>query len=154
MVVVEIVEMALIQWVYASAEAVPFSPAELDELLLRARSRNEAGEITGLLLYHEGSFLQILEGEEHQVKATIGRIEQDKRHQDVRLIFRGQIEERNFGEWRMGFCRPVNAEDIPGFVDLFRSMSTNDLDLEANAKRVEKLIDGFKEGRWRQSVAA
>lgn len=146
--------MGLIQWVYASAETKPFGPSDLDELLLKARSKNEGDEITGLLLYHEGSFLQILEGDEDAVKATVARIETDDRHDDVRLIFRGEIDQRSFGEWRMGFCRPVKAEDIPGFVDIFRSISTVELDLEGNKKRVEKLIDGFKNGRWRQNVAA
>ena len=146
--------MGLIQWVYASAETKPFASSDLEELLLKARLRNEGDEITGLLLYHEGSFLQILEGEEDRVEATVARIENDERHSNVSLIFRGQIDQRSFGEWRMGFCRPAKAEDIPGFVDVFRSISTGQLDLEGNQKRVEKLIDGFKNGRWRQKVAA
>lgn len=146
--------MALIQWVYASAETAPFCPADLDELLAKSRLRNEEDEITGLLLYHDGSFLQILEGDENEVQAAVGRIEQDKRHHEVSLIFRGEIEERSFGEWRMGFCRPIQAQDIPGFVDIFRSISTEELNLEGNRKRVEKLIDGFKDGRWRQNAAA
>lgn len=144
----------MIQWVYASAETKPFTPADLEELLLKARSKNESDGITGLLLYHQGSFLQILEGEEESIKATVARIENDDRHDNVRLIFRGEIEKRSFGEWRMGFCRPAKAEDIPGFLDIFRSTSTGMLDIEGNQKRVEKLIDGFKDGRWRQNVAA
>ncbi len=146
--------MALIQWVYASAETAPFSPTDLDELLAKARSKNAEDGITGLLLYHEGSFLQILEGDEDKVEATVARIELDRRHHEVNLIFRGVVEERNFGEWGMGFYRPVKAEDIPGFVDIFRSISTEELSIEGNRKRVDKLIDGFKDGRWRQNVAA
>ncbi len=146
--------MALIQWVYASAETQPFSPSDLEALLQTARSKNEGDDITGLLLYHQGSFLQILEGEEASVQATIDRIEADGRHDNVRLIFRGEIEDRSFGEWRMGFCRPPKTEDIPGFVDLFASIPAGALDIEGNRQRVEKLVDGFKAGRWRQNVAA
>ena len=136
--------MGLIQWVYASAETKPFASSDLEELLLEARLRNEGNEITGLLLYHEGSFLQILEGDEDRVEATIARIENDERHNNVSLIFRGQIDQRSFGEWRMGFCRPVKAEDIPGFVDVFRSISTRQLDLEGNKKTRREI------NRWLQ----
>jgi hypothetical protein len=146
--------MALIHWIYASAETAPFSPADLSELLQKARANNEGHEITGLLLYHQGSFLQVLEGEEDQVAAVVGRIERDQRHERLRLLYRGEIEQRSFGEWRMGFCKPARAEEIPGFVDMFRTLSTAKLDLVESGHRVAKLIDAFKDGRWRQKVAA
>ncbi|MEZ5933372.1 MAG: BLUF domain-containing protein [Alphaproteobacteria bacterium] len=146
--------MALMQWVYASAASDSFTSADLDTLLTTARARNEAAGVTGILLYHDGSFLQVLEGEEATVSEVYDRISKDKRHSELSLIFRGTIDERNFGAWSMGFYRPKDAGELPGFVDILRSATTGMLDLQGTADRVRKLIDGFKDGRWRQKVAA
>ncbi|NJO38997.1 MAG: BLUF domain-containing protein [Rhizobiales bacterium] len=146
--------MALIQWVYASAASKSLTTADLDKMLTAARARNEQAGITGILLYHDGSFLQVLEGEEEVVSEIYERIVQDPRHCALNLVFRGAIEARNFGAWSMGFYRPKDAGELPGFVDILRSVTTGMLDLQGRADRVKKLIDGFKDGRWRQKVAA
>jgi len=54
--------MKLIQLIYVSAATNRFNPAELRELLRLARLKNQQLDVTGMLLYHEGSFLQVLEG--------------------------------------------------------------------------------------------
>jgi hypothetical protein len=41
---------------------VPFSEGDLVELLTQSRENNTLAGITGLLLYKEGKFLQVLEG--------------------------------------------------------------------------------------------
>ena len=51
------------QVVYASAAVEAFSEVQLVQLLARARTNNERLGVTGLLLYDEGSFLQVLEGD-------------------------------------------------------------------------------------------
>lgn len=146
--------MAVIQWVYASAASTSFDQADLEALLAKARANNEKVNVTGMLLYHDGSFLQVLEGEEEDVEAIVDKIQVDDRHCNVILLHRGEIDAPNFGDWSMGFCRPVNAGDIPGFVDILRTVNTDDLQVEGNASRIKKLIDAFKDGRWRQKVAA
>jgi len=146
--------MATFQWVYASAADKPFSSEELDDLLAKARANNEKVGVTGVLLYHDGSFLQILEGEQDKVEAIVNRIQQDERHCNVKMLYHGEIDEPNFGDWSMGFFRPASANDLPGFIDIFGSIDTSDMNFEGNAARVKKLIDAFKDGRWRQNVAA
>ncbi|MGI9486521.1 MAG: BLUF domain-containing protein [Geminicoccaceae bacterium] len=146
--------MAVIQWVYASAASTPFDSSDLEDLLAKARANNEKVNVTGMLLYHDGSFLQVLEGEEDDVEAVVSKIKQDDRHCNVMKLYRGEIDAPNFADWSMGFCRPTNAKDVPGFIDILRSVDTHDLCVEGNGTRVKKLIDAFKEGRWRQKVAA
>ena len=58
----------LTQVMYASAALAVFSPRDLAELLAKARARNEACDISGLLVYFEGSFLQVLEGPQDDVE--------------------------------------------------------------------------------------
>jgi hypothetical protein len=56
--------------IYASAQTQPFSSAQLTELLAKARRNNQALHVSGLLLYHRGSFLQVLEGDEAVVAGS------------------------------------------------------------------------------------
>ncbi len=75
--------MAVIQLVYVSAAKKPVSQIELADLLLRARKNNSSLNITGLLLYHNLSFFQILEGDDAMLAPLYARIQGDPRHDRV-----------------------------------------------------------------------
>jgi hypothetical protein len=53
----------LIQLLYSSKATTALSPAELTAILDKSVANNQARQITGLLLYRDGCFLQLLEGE-------------------------------------------------------------------------------------------
>ena len=103
--------------VYASIANEDFSPEQLLELLAVSRRNNERSGITGMLLYKERRFLQVLEGEEAAVRATYARIERDPRHRDVVLLITDEEQEREFAEWSMAFQEidDATARDTPGF---------------------------------------
>jgi len=69
--------------IYASAATRHFETAELTALLQAARKHNDGAGLTGMLLYTEGSFFQVLEGVPDAVEALYARIELDKRHEQV-----------------------------------------------------------------------
>lgn len=79
------------------------------------------------------------------------RIRLDRRHDHVLLLSKKNVEERNFGDWSMGFVAVEAASKLPGFVKLMAATSSF-LDLQGDSEWVAKLIDGFQEGRWRQCV--
>jgi Sensors of blue-light using FAD len=144
--------MSLIKMVYVSAATKPFTPADLRDLLLKARTFNSSVGISGLLLYHERSFFQILEGQEEQVTPLFAHIGKDKRHANVLLLSREQVKERNFGAWSMGFVDvDPRTTKLTGFLKLLEAKSSF-LELQGDAKLVNRLIDGFQEGKWRQSI--
>jgi hypothetical protein len=97
--------MALIRLIYVSTGRGDASAAELDAILESAARRNGQQGITGMLLYADGSFMQVLEGEEAAVDETFGRVERDSRHTGIFVIDRQPITERSFGRWTMGFKR-------------------------------------------------
>jgi hypothetical protein len=140
------------QIIYASAAAVPFGDADLKRLLERARERNAAVDVTGLLVFHEGSFLQVLEGDADAVQTLFARISKDDRHDRVRLVLRRSVEEREFAEWSMGFVRLEPGANVPGVVDVFRDGRAIDTIAE-NPGRAVELVLRFREGRWRQSAS-
>ena len=104
---------------YVSTEAVKFSDEALIALLTEARNANTDRNVTGLLLYREGSFYQVLEGSESEVMATFHDIESDPRHKEVRLLFSGETESREFADWQMGFLNldGIDMDTLSGFSD-------------------------------------
>lgn len=104
---------------YASSARKPFSPRELLDLLTVARARNASVGITGLLLHHGGNFLQGLEGSEVDVRATMARIGDDRRHHAISLIYEGTHDERLFGQWSMACedASKLDPKDHPGLSD-------------------------------------
>ena len=89
--------------VYVSKALARFPEKDLRSLLLVARSKNSAAEVTGMLVYSAGQFLQALEGEPAAVVSTFERISVDPRHTDVKTLQRGIYTDRWFANWAMGF---------------------------------------------------
>jgi Sensors of blue-light using FAD len=78
-------------------------------------------DVTGMLLYRAGAFLQALEGDERSVRGVFGRIEKDPRHAKVTVLRNHNSfgEGRIFGSWSMGFVNASsNAHVLKGFLDL------------------------------------
>ncbi|MCR9278019.1 MAG: BLUF domain-containing protein [Pseudomonadaceae bacterium] len=89
--------------IYLSSATTPFSKQDLRDLLELCRTRNAPKNITGLLLYRDGNFMQIIEGPENEVSALYQRIEVDRRHSTVIRVIKEDISERYFENWSMGF---------------------------------------------------
>ena len=91
--------------IYVSAARELFSDEEIVNLLGVSRRNNREADITGLMIYHEGNFFQVLEGPEEEVSALYDRICSDSRHRQQILLWQGSVGERAFPDWRMGFSR-------------------------------------------------
>lgn len=91
------------QLCYASTATREMPRQALFDLLTEARRYNTKAGITGLLLYQNGQFLQVLEGEADPVRALFKRICNDKRHTRIALLFEELVSERQYPDWSMGF---------------------------------------------------
>jgi len=142
----------LMHCIYASAATRHFETAELTALLQAARTHNDAAGLTGMLLYTEGSFFQVLEGVADAVEALYARIERDKRHEHVTKIVTEAIPSRSFAHWTMGFSQVSRKElaQISGTNDFFSGSSCF---LSLDSGRAKKLLSAFREGRWRKTLA-
>jgi Sensors of blue-light using FAD len=138
----------LIHSIYSSAAAGTFEEHAIPALLERARKANEARNATGMLLYVEGSFFQVLEGEAAAIDPLIRTIQGDTRHTRFTLIIREPILERNFAGWTMGFeaIGLSEAGELLGENDFFESAFCM---ARLNPGRVKKLLSAFRDGRWR-----
>ena len=137
---------------YASAASAPFSSEALGDLLLGARRKNSRLGLTGMLLYHQDSFFQVLEGRSAIVESLYERISVDDRHTKIVKLINEPIEQRSFSEWTMGLGRPDRDElgAIPGLNDFFRQGSCL---WELEPGRARTLLNAFRDGRWRRTVA-
>ena len=93
----------MIRIVYVSFATKPFEEKDLLQLLSKCRSNNTEMNISGQLIYNDGTFFQVLEGPQASVDATFERIKKDTRHHNVTLIERVTIDKKQFPEWSMGF---------------------------------------------------
>lgn len=100
--------------IYWSRSTGAFDRELIGSILATARRRNAEDGVTGLLLYSDAAFLQVLEGEAATVEATFARICSDARHQDVTVLHAGAIERRRHPGWAMGFHHLVDPLVPPG----------------------------------------
>ena len=136
--------------VYASAATREMTEEDLEEILAAARRNNRSAGISGMLLYHEGSFLQALEGDREIVEALFERIEDDPRHAEAMVLFRGMVDEPTFRCWSMGFFRAPGTEVPEGLNDFLQRGFAHPSATDGAVAR--KLLLGFREGRWRRRV--
>lgn len=93
----------LVSVLYTSTARVEFDEAMLADLLAASRSSNERLEVTGMLLYRRGRFVQVLEGSSAAVDDVLNRIRADDRHSDVRVLIEEPLAQRVFADWSMGY---------------------------------------------------
>ncbi|WP_052877972.1 BLUF domain-containing protein [Chromobacterium subtsugae] len=113
--------MPLQHLIYVSTARQELSHAEQEALLESCVRHNLQNDISGVLLYGPGNFIQVLEGEAAAVAETYQRILDDPRHHNLIEILLEDIEQRSFSNWRMGFTR-LDDDAIskhPGFIDVY-----------------------------------
>ncbi len=118
-----------------------------DELLLllqEARERNRKLGVTGMLLYKEGNFMQMLEGERQVILELYDMITKDSRHKDVTKIMTGDIKKRNYAEWSMGFFNMDQAGNFPKYNEYIDQNLTL-RSFQDDAKHVYRFITRFNE---------
>ncbi len=143
----------MIQVSYVSRTSQPMSSEELLELLLECRKNNRAKNVTGMLLYGNGTFLQAIEGEEETIDGLLEVIKSDPRHERFQLLHRKPIERREYADWSMGFDRVDgdSAKDIEGLAN-FAPDDFNFDYLTGHEPIVDKLLQHYREPHWEQVI--
>jgi len=145
--------MTVHQLVYISAATNEMPASALAELLRKARANNTRAGITGLLIHHSGSFMQVLEGPESSVESLFHRIQADPRHRRVVVLGRESVKRATFPDWSMGLVDRASAQlaSLPGFKD-FSGREPDYADLAEVKTRASYLVEAFAVGRFRQFV--
>lgn len=104
----------------SSATSWP-SENDLKELLEQSRARNLRKNITGMLLYDNAIYMQVLEGSDEDVHDIYNSILKDTRNNGNVTLVEEEISQRGFPNWSMGFknLESCSPEELPGFQDVF-----------------------------------
>ena len=111
----------MIQLIYISTTSNWPTESELLYLLEQARLRNLRRHITGMLLYSNRTYLQVLEGEAKDVRELYDAICKDPRNEGNVILRESETLSRKFPDWSMGFenLESCSHNELPGFVEVF-----------------------------------
>mgnify|MGYP006421360535 CR=1 FL=1 len=108
-----------IQFIYASTATfgdgkieTPSTQLVVFDIVRKSRRDNPSrwGGVVGALLFGDGYFLQVLEGDAQNLDELSKVIFRDERHRDPRVLRRQPIDATRFAQWSMKF--PSMSKDL------------------------------------------
>jgi Sensors of blue-light using FAD len=98
---------------YCSHATALMNDAELERIFNTSAAKNPARELTGLLVFAGGMFLQWLEGPREAVELLMTTLANDPRHETiVRLQELDGLHERLYPHWAMQKVEPADIREI------------------------------------------
>lgn len=140
---------------YKSVATSTPRPGDLDRLVEKARVRNRSLDVTGMLLYEDGCFLQTLEGPPESLETLWSSIRRDGRHKQIELLSEHMVTARLFRDWNLLLDRrtadsPADAADAssapPAVVE--HTSRLVELALNADDLALNGLIASFADEGW------
>lgn len=131
--------------VYSSTASASFDEGQLVDVLLRSRRNNKRLGLSGMLLYRDGMFLQVIEGPDDALRERMAIIATDPRHSEIRVLLEEDIAERMFPAWTMGHVETDASDDdrVPGLRAAFADLAAG-RDLSDTLPALRGLIQWFQ----------
>lgn len=103
----------LVTFAYLSTARQPLDALALQGLLDSAQRFNASVDVTGMLLYNGGSFMQVLEGPPEAVRQVFEqRIRHSPLHGEIVELLSARTSRRHFPGWSMA-CKHVPGQPLP-----------------------------------------
>ncbi len=137
--------------IYVSRAAENMNFASLSQIATTAQRYNERDNLSGVLLWVEGMFLQLIEGPKENLHNTLVRIQNDSRHSGLlRLSYRPTYEVI-CTDWTMG-CYSAKASALPFGLAHAESLSTRIQRIHATPdKQLERFFRQFYCGDFKHA---
>lgn len=126
---------------------------QLDSILSVSQTNNAAVGVSGMLLYSEPTFLQVLAGTRADGEGVYARIAADPRHGDLKRLVVEPIEPRGFGEWAMASVT-ISEEDLEGLIEVADLQSATASLATLDVERARGLLTASVLGRWRTGLSS
>ena len=97
---------------YISTAVNLFDNTEINSVLDAVKEQNKILDVSGFLVYKEGTYLQLLEGDKEVVSKLYEKIRSDERHKNVLTLQQSQVSQRVFNDYESGFLVPNNTNLI------------------------------------------
>ena len=128
----------LYTFVYCSRAAEGVDDVEVGRIVESAQCRNLARGITGVLVFGNGVFFQLIEGPATQIRRLIASLHSDPRHYDiVSLDWSEERRERLYPNWEM---ERVKTDDIRAVLNDALESSEDENDI-ATLRRILEHLD-------------
>lgn len=134
--------------VYISTAAANFQLRSMPKLLKDARDRNFKSALSGLLIFVDGSFMQVLEGTQENVQDCYGRITRDPRHSNLQVIFSEPIRRRAFPGWSMAWHNCPPGGEVTGLIRSFQDQDSLEKLTICNAVDLEEVLNAFARSKF------
>jgi hypothetical protein len=132
--------------VYLSSFLLPNE--ELMRIMHESKRKNRALGITGVLLYCDGSLIEVLEGKEENVRSLYEAISRDKRHTQMIQLYASAIEERYFPDWYMGY-KALSAIEFNNLKTLVQLEDNPTLQVPSKDSIILALVQLFYKNNFR-----
>jgi len=111
-------------------------------ILEEARHYNIINNLTGVLLYEEGEFVQILEGNKDDLDLVFKKICASQKHYDIEMILDAPIGGRAFSDWSMGYIKMASDEFVILYENSCREYASvlNNVSSQTRAKILQVII--------------
>lgn len=139
--------MTLTHLLYVSTITPSVDPAGVMAIHTESETKNAQRNVTGLLLYGRGNFMQLLEGDARTVTDLYAKISRDPRHRDVRTLYSGPAQRRLFPTWNMGLVvlddaqSPVDRTRLETILELANRPTPNPV---TSGQKVLQLLKDFR----------
>lgn len=108
--------------------------------IVKAANRNKRANITGFLSYHQGHYLEVMEGPNEEINQLVSKILADTRHEDSSVFINKNISTRSFSNWRVSVFDLV--DQTPLFKQFVESYHTEIAALTEQQKtRIQHFYD-------------
>ena len=104
--------MQLQEILYSSLLAPHQPTAVVGQIVAQARARNAQNGITGLLVFDGMRFCQHFEGPAAQVASLMRLLQADPRHEEVRVLYEGPLQQRRYQRFEMGYAEVGDNDDL------------------------------------------
>jgi hypothetical protein len=129
---------------YISLESRRLGRSDLLDILRVARTRNALAGITGVLMYYDGLFLQVIEGDEAPLDELLGKLRGDRRHRDLRVLLDERSDERHFPDWAMALIDLATLPAEERWLCRHLDRPLPELQSDVLAERIRRLIGSFQ----------
>lgn len=142
--------MNLYRLLYKSRAVTLMGDSELSALAKQARFNNLIHQVSGLLVYSNQRFYQVLEGSNDHIDFIYKKIEKDPRHTHVSLLVKEPIQERTFWRWNLGMVTINENNDI--YLQLVDYINENLLLKNANIDDAGFIFEAFSREKFQKYI--
>ncbi|MFM9912867.1 MAG: BLUF domain-containing protein [Methylophilaceae bacterium] len=91
--------MAICQLIYTKRPAAKITADDFAQIALQHQTANNESRVSGLLAFHQDSFMHLLEGDKKTVHALLKKVQRDARYTDVETVLHNENADRIMLTW-------------------------------------------------------